>query len=160
MAVLVQPSHPSTKPVIANLQAAARTLGVRLDVLEAGTDREIEQAYRALKPGVPLLVGTDPFFFSRRAQLVALSARGAVPAIYDSREFAEAGGLMSCGPNHVEPWQEAGTYVGRILRGEKPAELPVAQATKFEMVINLKTAHALGLEVPPMLLARADEVIE
>jgi putative tryptophan/tyrosine transport system substrate-binding protein len=159
MAALAQPSHPSTKPVIANLQAAARTLGVRLDVLEAGTDREIEQAYLALKPGVPLLVGTDPFFFSRRAQLVALSARGAVPAIYDSREFAEAGGLMSYGPNHVGLWQEAGTYVARILRGEKPA-LPVAQATKFEMVINLKTANALGLEVPPMLLARADEVIE
>jgi putative ABC transport system substrate-binding protein len=160
MAALVQPSHPSTKPVIANLQAAARTLAVRLDVLEAGTDREIEQAYLALKPGVPLLVGTDPFFFSRRTQLVALSARGAVPAIYDSREFAEAGGLMSYGPNHVGLWQEAGSYVGRILRGEKPAELPVAQATKFEMVINLKTANVLGLEVPPMLLARADEVIE
>ena len=160
MAALVQPSHPSTKPVIANLQAAARTLGVRLDVLEAGTDREIEQAYLALKPGVPLLVGTDPFFFSRRAQLVALAARRPVPAIYDSREFAEAGGLISYGPNHVGLWQEAGSYVGRILRGEKPAELPVAQATKFEMVINLKTANALGLEVPPMLLARADEVIE
>jgi putative ABC transport system substrate-binding protein len=160
MAVLVQPSHPSTRPVIANLEAAARTLAVRLDVLEAGTDREIEQAYLALKPGVPLLVGTDPFFFSRRAQLVALSARGKVPAIYDSREFAEAGGLTSYGPNHVALWQEAGTYVGRILKGEKPADLPVVQATKFEMVINLKTANALGLEVPPMLLARADEVIE
>ena len=160
MAALLQPSHPSTKPLAASLQAAARTLGVRLDVLEAGTDPEIEKAYLALKPGVPLLVGTDPFFFSRRAQLVALAARHAVPATYDSREFAEAGALMSYGPNHVALWQEAGGYVGRILRGEKPADLPVAQATKFEMVINLKTANALGLEVPPMLLARADEVIE
>jgi putative tryptophan/tyrosine transport system substrate-binding protein len=101
MAALLQPSHPATKPVAASLQAAARTLGVRLDVLEAGTDPEIEKAYLALKPGVPLLVGTDPFFFSRRAQLVALAARHAVPATYDSREFAEAGGLMSYGPNHV-----------------------------------------------------------
>jgi putative tryptophan/tyrosine transport system substrate-binding protein len=160
MAALLQPSHPSTKPVAASLQAAARTLGVRLDVLEAGTDPEIEKAYLGLKPDVPLLIGTDPFFFSRRAQLVALAARHAVPATYDSREFAKAGGLMSYGPNHVALWQEAGGYVGRILKGEKPADLPVAQATKFEMVINLKTANALGLEVPPMLLARADEVIE
>jgi putative ABC transport system substrate-binding protein len=160
MAVLIKPSHPSAKPVTASLQAAARTLEVQLDVLEASTDREIEDAYLALKPGVALLVGTDPFFFIRRAKLVALAARHAVPTIYDSREYAEAGGLMSYGPNHVSLWEQAGTYVGRILKGEKPADLPVAQATTFEMVINLKTAKALGLEVPPARLALADEVIE
>jgi putative tryptophan/tyrosine transport system substrate-binding protein len=160
MAALLQPGHPSTKPVAAGLEAAARTLGVRLDVLQASTAPEIEKALLGLEPSVPLLVGTDPFFFSQRAQLVAMVARRAVPAIYDSREFAEAGGLMSYGPNHVGLWQEAGGYVARILKGERPADLPVVQASKFEMVINLKTAHALGLEVPPMLLARADEVIE
>jgi putative ABC transport system substrate-binding protein len=160
MAAMLQPSHPSTKPVAAGLEAAARTLGVRLDVLQASTAPEFEKAFLGVESGVPLLVGTDPFFFSHRAQIVALAARRAVPAIYDSREFAEAGGLMSYGPNHVGLWQEAGGYIGRILKGERPADLPVAQATKFEMVINLKTAHALGLEVPPMLLARADEVIE
>jgi putative ABC transport system substrate-binding protein len=160
MAVLVKPSHPSTKPVTESLQAAARTLGVPLDVLEASTDREIEQAYLALKPGAALLIGTDPLFVIRRAQLVALSARHAVPTIYDSREFAEAGGLTSYGPNHVSLWGQAGTYVARILKGEKPADLPVLQATKFEMVLNLKAAKALGLAVPPTLLATADDVIE
>jgi putative ABC transport system substrate-binding protein len=160
MAALLQPSHPSTKPVTASLQATARTLGVQLDVLEASTDREIEDAYRALKPGVPLLVGTDPFFFIRRAQLAALSARHMVPTIYDSREFGEAGGLMSYGPNHVRLWGQAGTYVGRILKGEKPADLPVVQAAIFEMVLNLKAAKALGLAVPASMVGLADEVIE
>jgi putative ABC transport system substrate-binding protein len=160
LAALLQPSHPSTKPVTATLQTAARTLGVQLDVLEASTEPEIEKAYLALKPGVPLLVGTDPFFFSRRAQLVDLATRRSVPAIYDSREFAAAGGLMSYGPNHVGLWQEAGTYVGRILKSEKPADLPVTQATKFELALNLRSAKALGLEIPPTLLALADEVIE
>jgi putative tryptophan/tyrosine transport system substrate-binding protein len=160
MAALIRPSHPSAKPVTASLQAAAPALGVALDVLEASTDGEIEAAYRALKPGEPLLIGTDPFYFARRAQLVALAARHAVPAIYDSREFAESGGLISYGPNHVKLWGQAGTYVARILKGEKPAELPVAQATTFEMVFNLKTAKALGLELPDKLLALADEVIE
>jgi putative tryptophan/tyrosine transport system substrate-binding protein len=160
MAALVQPSHPSTKPVIASLQMAARRLEVQLDVLEASIDSEIEAAYRALKPGVPLLVGTDPFFFTIRAQLAALSARHAVPTIYDSREFAEAGGLISYGPNHVSLWEQAGTYVGRILKGEKTAGLPVMQASKFELVINAKAAKGLGLSIPPSLLATADEMIE
>jgi putative ABC transport system substrate-binding protein len=160
LAVLLQPSHPSAKAVTANLLATARTLGVQLDVLEASTDREIEDAYRTVKPGAGLLVATDPFFFIRRAQLIALAARHAVPTIYDSREFGEAGGLMSYGPNHVQLWAQAGTYVGRILKGEKPANLPVAQAAIFEMVINLKTAKPLGLAVPPSILALADEVIE
>lgn len=160
MAALMQPTHPSTKPVTASLQAAAQKLEVQLDVLEASTDAEIEKAFAALKPGAPLLVGTDPFFFSRRAQIVALAARHAVPAIYDSREFAEAGGLMSYGPNHVSLWQEAGGYVGRILKGEKPGELPVVQATKFEMSLNLKAAKALTLAIPDRVMALADEVME
>jgi putative tryptophan/tyrosine transport system substrate-binding protein len=160
MAVLLKPSHPSAKLVTASLQATARTLGVQLDVLEASDDREIEQAYAALKPGVALLVATDPFFFVRRAQLAALSARHAVPTIYDSRESAEAGGLMSYGPNHVRLWEQAGTYVARILKGEKPSDLPVMQAAIFETVINLKAAKPLGLAVPPSMLALADEVIE
>jgi putative ABC transport system substrate-binding protein len=160
IALLLKPSHPSAKPVTASLQAAARTLGVELDVLEASTDREIEEAYLALKPGDGLVVATDPFFFIRRAQLVALSARHGVPTIYDSREFGEAGGLMSYGPNHVRLWEQAGTYIGRILKGEKPADLPVTQAAIFDMVINLKAAKALGLAVPDKLIALADEVIE
>jgi putative tryptophan/tyrosine transport system substrate-binding protein len=160
IALLLKPSHPSAKAVSASLQAAARTLGVELDVLEASTDREIEEAYLALKPGDGLVVATDPFFFIRRAQLVALSARHGVPTIYDSREFGEAGGLMSYGPNHVRLWQQAGTYIGRILKGEKPADLPVTQAAIFEMVINLKVAKALGLAAPDKLIALADEVIE
>jgi ABC-type uncharacterized transport system substrate-binding protein len=160
IALLVKPTHPSAKQVTESLQAAARTLGVQLDVLEASTDREIEDAYLALRPGDALLVATDPFFFLRRAQLVALSARYGVPTIYDSREFGEAGGLISYGPNHARLWEQAGTYVGRILKGEKPSDLPVTQAAIFEMVINLKTAKALGLNVPDKLLALADEVIE
>jgi putative tryptophan/tyrosine transport system substrate-binding protein len=160
MAVLLKPSHPSAKAVTASLQATARTLGVQLDVLAASDDREIEQAYVALKPGVAWLVATDPFFFVRRAQLAALSARHAVPTIYDSRESAEAGGLMSYGPNHVRLWEQAGTYVARILKGEKPSDLPVMQAAIFETVINLKAAKPLGLAVPPPMLALADEVIE
>ena len=160
MAALIKPSHPSAKPVTQSLQATARTLGVQLNVLEASSDHEIEAAYAALKPRAALLVATDPFFFVRRAQLVALSARHAVPTIYDSREFAEAGGLMSYGPNHVNLWAQAGTYVARILRGEKPSDLPVTQAALFEMVINLKSAKPLGVAVPPSMLALADEVIE
>ena len=160
MAALIKPSHPSAKPVTQSLQATARTLGVQLNVLEASSDHEIEAAYAALKPRAALLVATDPFFFVRRAQLVALSARHAVPTIYDSREFAEAGGLMSYGPNHVNLWAQAGTYVARILRGEKPSDLPVTQAALFEMVINLKAAKPLGVAVPPSMLALADEVIE
>ena len=129
-------------------------------MLEASTEREIEKAFDTLPPGVPLLVGTDPLFASRRAEIIALAARHKVPAIYDSRELAEAGGLMSYGPNHVRLWEQAGGFVARILKGEKPAELPVVQAATFEMVLNLKTAKALGLDLPPTLLALADEVIE
>jgi putative ABC transport system substrate-binding protein len=160
VAALLNSSNPNAKPVSRMLQAAATTLGVQLNVLEASTDREIETAFLSLKPGSALLVGTDPSFFARRASLVALAARHAVPTMYDNRESPDVGGLVSYGQNTETSWEQAGRYVGRILKGEKPADLPVVQPTKFEFVINLKTAKALGLDVPPTLLARADEVIE
>lgn len=159
IAVLLKPTHPSAKSVSASLQATAGKLGVKLEVLEANTEAEIETAYAGLKPGIPLLVATDPFYFARRARLVALSARHALPTIYDSREYTEAGGLMSYGPNHVRLWQQAGTYVARILKGQKPADLPVTQAAIFELVANLKTAKVLGITIPSTLLTLADEVI-
>jgi putative ABC transport system substrate-binding protein len=160
VAALLNASNPNAKPVSKMLQAAAATLGVQLNVLEASTDAEIETAFVSLKPGSAQLVGTDPSFFARRAALVALAARCAVPTMYDNRESADLGGLMSYGQNTETSWQQAGRYVGRILKGEKPADLPVVQPTKFEFVINLKTAKMLGLVVPPTLLARADEIIE
>ena len=160
MALLIKPSHPSAKPVTASVQATASKLGVPVEVLEANSEPEFEDAFRALKPGVPLMVGTDPLFFARRAKLIALAADRKVPAIYDSREFADAGGLVSYGPNHVKLWEQAGGFVARILKGEKPAVLPVVQAATFEMVLNLKTAKALGFEVPDRVLALATEVIE
>jgi putative ABC transport system substrate-binding protein len=160
IAALLNSNNPNAKPVSRMLAAAAATLGVQLNVLEASTDLEIEQAFLALKPGSALLVGTDPSFFARRASLIALAARHAVPAMYDNRESPDAGGLMSYGQNTETSWEQAGTYVGRILKGEKPADLPVVQPTKFEFVVNLKTARALGLDVPASMQARADEVIE
>ena len=159
-AVLLNPNSPSAKQVSATLQTAATSLGVKLSELKAGNEAEIEAAYRSLNPGSALLISTNPFLFSRRAQLVALSARQAVPTMYDNRESAEAGGLMSYGQNTEISWEQAGMIVGRILKGEKPADLPVAQPTRFDFVINLKTARALGLDVAPALVARADEVIE
>jgi putative ABC transport system substrate-binding protein len=160
LSALLKPSHPSTKVVTETLKQTARTLGVGLDILEAENDAEIEAAYGKLKPGSALLVATDPFFFIRRAQLIALGARNKVLTIYDSREYAESGGLMSYGTIITELWQQAGVSVGRILKGEKPANLPVTQPTRFETVINLKTAKALGIDIPPSLLVTADEVIE
>jgi putative ABC transport system substrate-binding protein len=157
--VLVKPTHPSAKLVMASMQTISRQLRKRIDIFEANTDAEIEKAYAALKAGTPLIVATDPFFFSRREQLVALAARHSVPAIYDSREFAQAGGLLSYGPDHVALWRQAGGYVARILKGAKPADLPVTQASLFDFVINQKTAKSLGLVIPPTLLTRADEVI-
>lgn len=142
------------------LQQAASSLGVQLNVLEASTDPEIEAAYAALKPDSPLLIGTDPTLFARRALLIALSAKHRIATMYDNREFADAGGLMGYGQNTESSWDQAGIYVGRILKGAKPAELPVMQPTKFEYVINLKTARALGIDVPAAMQARADEVIE
>jgi putative ABC transport system substrate-binding protein len=160
IAVLLNPNNPNAKPVSAALQAAAAMVGVHLNVLEASTDAEIELAYQSLKAGSPLLVGTDPSFFARRASLVTLGARHAIPTMYDNREAADVGGLMSYGQNTESSWEQAGIYVGRILKGAKPGELPVMQPTKFEYVINLKTAKSLSLDVPPAMQARADEVIE
>jgi putative ABC transport system substrate-binding protein len=160
IAVLLNHSNPNAKPIAAMLREAAASLGVQLNVLEATSDAEIEKAYASLKPGSPLLIGTDPSFFARRAMLIALSARHAVPTMFDNRESPDAGGLMGYGQNTENSWKQAGSYVARILKGAKPGELPVMRPTKFEYVINLKTARTLGLEVPPAMQARADEVIE
>lgn len=159
---LVNPTYVSRQALVKNMQAGAASLGLQLEVLNASTDDEIENAFRvaAQRPGTPLLVGPDPFYTSRRFKIASLQARYAVPTMYDVREFAEAGGLISYGPNLTHVYREAGTHSGRILKGEKPAEMPVVLATKFEMVINAKTAKSLGIAVPDRLVALADEVIE
>jgi putative ABC transport system substrate-binding protein len=162
VAVLVNPKYPNTERIIEDTQRAARAKGVRVDVLKAANEVEIDNAFSALVElhAGALVLGGDPFFFSRREQIVALASRQAIPAIYSAREFAAAGGLISYGTNISATFRQAGIYAGRILDGAKPAELPVQQPTTFELVINLKTAKALGLTVPTSILARADEVIE
>ena len=159
---LVNPNTAFTDIVVKDLQAGASALGLPLEILRAGTGREIDAAFANLvqKRGAALFVGPDALFIRRRAQIVTLVARHALPAMYSTRDFAEAGGLMSYGPNLADVYQQTGIYVGRILKGEKPAVLPVVQPTKFEMVVNLNTARALGIAIPPTLLATADEVIE
>jgi putative ABC transport system substrate-binding protein len=162
MALLVNPSNQNTPRSIVDAQEAARAKGVQLQVLKAGTESEIEAAFTSLVQSQTgaLVVGGDPFLSTRRDQLVALASHDTVPAIYLWREFAEAGGLLSYGPSIPDTYRVMGTYAGRILKGEKVANLPVQQPTRFELVINLKTAKALGLTVPPSILARATEVIE
>jgi putative ABC transport system substrate-binding protein len=160
--LLVNPSNPIIEGVMDDVTAAGAVLGVQIDVVQARDSREIEASFATLVRNRvdALLVGADSLFFNRRVQLTTLATRHAIAAVYTSREFAEAGGLMSYGTNLTEIYRQIGDYTGRILKGAKPADLPVVQSTKFEFVINLPTARALGLTVPPTLLARADEVIE
>jgi putative tryptophan/tyrosine transport system substrate-binding protein len=160
--VLVNPTNVNADAILKDLQAAARAIGLQIHLLRASTELEIEAAFATLldlRAG-GLMVGTDPFFNSRSEQLARLGLRHAVPTVFQFREFAAAGGLMSYGGSITDVYRLAGIYAGRVLKGEKPADLPVHQSTKVEMILNLKTAKALGLEVPPALLARAEEVIE
>ena len=162
IALLVNPNISNAERVIRDVQEAARTKGLQLHVLKAGSESEIDTAFASvvqLHAGA-LVVSADPFLSSRREQLVALASRHAVPAIYAWREFAASGGLISYGPSLTAAFRLIGIYVGKILKGAKPSDLPVQQPTKFELVINIKTAKSLGLTVPPTLLAQADDVIE
>jgi ABC-type uncharacterized transport system substrate-binding protein len=160
--LLVSPKSPIAERVMRDVTAAASAIGLQVDVVQASDSREIESVFGTLvhNKADALLVGPGAFFVSRRLQLAILAARHALPAVYNVREYAEAGGLMTYGTNVRDAYRQIGVYVGRILKGAKPADLPVVQSTKFELVINLPTARALGIEVPPQLLARADEVIE
>ena len=160
--LLVNPKNENAETITRDLKAAAAKIGVEIDVVRATDSHEIEDAFVALiRDKVhALVVGTDPFFYNRRVQLATLATRHALPTIYNVRAYAEAGGLMSYGTSLTEAGRQMGAYTARILKGEKPIDLPVVQSTKFDFVINLPTARALGLTIPPMLLARADEVIE
>jgi putative ABC transport system substrate-binding protein len=163
MGVLINPTNPSlAEPTTRGLHSAASALGLQLHVLHASTERDFDSVFKSLvqlRAGA-LLIGTDPFFNVRTEQLAAFGARYAIPASYANREYPAAGGLMSYGGNLADSFRLVGTYAGRILKGEKPGDLPVVQPTKLELVINLKTAKALGLTVPQSLLVAADEVIE
>jgi putative ABC transport system substrate-binding protein len=160
--LLVNPANENAEAVTRDLKAAASKIGVEVAIVQASDYREIEVAFATLvrNKADALVVGTDPFFYTRRVQLATLAARHVLPTVYNVREYAEAGGLMSYGTSLSEALRLTGVYAGRIIKGEKPVELPVAQSIKFDFVINLSTARMLGLTVPPSLLARADEVIE
>jgi putative ABC transport system substrate-binding protein len=163
IAVLVNPANvPTAEIALRDLPEAARAMGLQIEVLNASTSREIEAAFATLARdhADALFVAGDPLLFSRRVQFAILAARDRIPAAYASREFVEAGGLMSYGANIADSFHQVGLYTGQILKGAKPADLPVLQSTKFEFVLNLQTARALGIEVPPGVLSLADEVIE
>jgi putative ABC transport system substrate-binding protein len=159
---LLNPNSALTEAIVRDLQSGAPALGLPVEIVRVGTEREIDAAFASIsqRPGGALMVPPDEFFFDRRAQLIALAARHALPVIYQAREYADIGGLVSYGTDSVNVSQQAGVYAGRILKGEKPADLPVLQPTKFELVINRNTAKSLGLDIPPTLLALADDVIE
>jgi putative ABC transport system substrate-binding protein len=161
-AFIVNPSNTRADSDVEEMETAARTLGQQIVVAKAGTDRELETAFASLaqRSIQALVIGGDPFFNGQAQQLVALASHYAIPTVYPLHEFAAAGGLMSYGSSISDAYRQAGIYAGHILKGAKPADLPVMQPTKFELVINLKTARTLGVEIPPTLLARADEVIE
>jgi putative ABC transport system substrate-binding protein len=162
LAVLLDPNTPASDEALNGVEEARRSIGRRIEIVKASTENELDAAFDAIvraRAGA-LLVGGGPLFLGQRRRLVALAERHRLPASYVTRQYLEAGGLMSYGPSQTEAYRVAGTYAGRILRGAKPADLPVDQATKFELIINLKTAAALGLTVPPNLIALADEVIE
>jgi ABC-type uncharacterized transport system substrate-binding protein len=163
MGILINPTSPTISEIISReLQAAADKLGLRVHVLRASTDGDFDAVFTTLAQfrAGGLVIGSDAFFTSRVRKLAELSARHSIPAVYWSREYVTVGGLLSYGTSYVEAYRQAGIYTARILNGEKPSELPVQQASRIELIINLKTAKALGLDVPPTLLARADEVIE
>jgi putative ABC transport system substrate-binding protein len=163
IAVLVNPADTSTAdPTMRDTAVAGHALSLDIEVFKASTSADIDAAFAALARWRPdaLLIGSDPLFNTERAQLVALAARHALPTSHFQRDYVEAGGLMSYGPDYADSYRQAGAYVGRILKGARTTELPVQQSTKLELVINLKTAKAFGFEVPPTLLARADEAIE
>ena len=162
IAVLINPAYPTAETQSQNMQAAAHTLGLEIRILNASTERDFDTAFATLvqmRVGA-LLIGNDSFFNSRSEQLAAMTVRHAVPTIFQTREFAMAGGLVSYGGSIKASYRQVGVYTGRILKGEKPADLPVQQTTKVELIVNLKTAKALGVTVPLSLLGRADEVIE
>jgi putative ABC transport system substrate-binding protein len=163
VAVLVNPANAAnTESTLRDVESAARTMGLQIQVINANTVREIDAAFATFDRERPdaLFVGSGPLFTSRRVQLALLAGRYGLPAIYAGRQITEAGGLMSYGASQTDAIRQVGAYTGRILRGAKPADMPVEQSTKFELVINAQTARVLGLEIPPSLLARADEVIE
>jgi putative ABC transport system substrate-binding protein len=162
IAILVNPDNPNSESIVKMVKAAGDGVGRSLVVVTGSTDREIESAYATVveRRAGGLIVAADPFFNARREQVVTLSARHTIPAIYEWREFVEVGGLMSYGSSITDTFRQIGVYAGRILKGEKPGDLPVQQPTKFELVVNLKTAKTLGLDVPTAILLRADEVIE